>query len=199
MLYSLLFASGILILATSPQKANGDDKKKPDFSTVRKLLQLTEFKSSRQALVEFDFRALEAYQLILSDPNVTDHEVSRIFGVVALLKGDRKLFLEYAVRSLANKNAKVRWTAVALLAEIGGISEASPVVALLSDGKNAGDIVVAYSAAETLAAIGGSREVIAMDAWLIGSSHSDNKQFREHVRNCRDELAARLSKGTKEK
>lgn len=189
----------MIVVAIWVNPAKPADDGQANFSTVREWLQLNEFKASRQALVELGTRAFEAYHLILSDPDATDHEVSRIFGVLALVKGDRKPFLEHAVRSLANKDARVRWTAVGLLGAIGGRAEASPVVALLSDGKKPGDIVVVFSAAETLAAIGGPREVIAMDAWLLGGSHLDDKKLRAHVKRYRDELAARLAKEPKKK
>jgi hypothetical protein len=82
----------------------------------------------------------------------------------------------------------VRWVAVQLLEQIGTNVEGSAVVALLSDAEK----LVAYAAAKTLVAIGGPRELIAMDAWLLGVSHQDDRQLRLHVKKCRDRLAERL-------
>jgi hypothetical protein len=54
------------------------------------------------------------------------------------------------------------------------------------------DKVVVNGAAKALAAIGGPREVTAMDVWLLGGSHRDEAHLRQHVKNCRDKLKKRL-------
>jgi hypothetical protein len=74
---------------------------------------------------------------------------------------------------------------------IGSAADGPAVVALLSDRRE-----VAYAAAKTLAIIGGTRELEAMDAWLRGPSQRDD-ELRQHVKLCRDELKERLDKAAK--
>jgi hypothetical protein len=139
-------------------------------------------------LVDMGVKVFPAFEQILSDPNAKSWEVSRIFLVVRQIPGNRRQFIEHAVKRLTDSDEVVRRTAVRLLGEIGSISETSPVVAALSDSKTP----VVYFAAESLSAIGGPREVAAFDVWLNGNSHRDDGELRRHVKQMRDKLQQRL-------
>lgn len=171
-----------------------------DVERVRDLLleEDDSWKDERRQLIQLGEKVFPAFEAILSDPKAKPHQVARIFGVLYAVKADRRRFLEHAVRGLANADSKTRWAAVELLGQIGTPAEASPVVALLSDGNRVADQVIVYSAAKTLAAIGGPREVIAMDVWLLGASHRNDPQLRRHVAQCRDKLKERLDKMPKD-
>jgi HEAT repeat protein len=134
-------------------------------------------------------RVFPAFEAILAQPK-HHREVSDVFGVLVDLKGDRRRFVEPAVRHLAHADAEVRLRAVRLLGIIGTVAEASPVVALLSDS----DEGVVGRAAEALMKFGGPRELLAMDVWLLGASHRDDAQLRHRVKECRDQLKKRLDK-----
>jgi hypothetical protein len=58
---------------------------------------------------------------------------------------------------------------------------------------------VVYFAAKNLAAVGGPREVVAMDARLLGVAHRDDAHFRRHLKDCRDALQKRLDARKKDK
>ena len=136
-----------------------------------------------------------AFEAILAVPTSSD-EVRDILGVLCDLKGDRSRFVEPAVQALAHPHSTARRNAARLLGEIGSSKEASPIVALLSDDRDS----CVSAAAKALAAIGGPREVVAMDVWLLGSSQgAKDKVLRAHVKKCRDELEQRLAKEKKEK
>lgn len=119
--------------------------------------------------------------MLLSPPKKCETRVSD-------LKGDRRRFLKHAIARLADEQAMMRLNAVTLLSSIGSPAEASLMVASLSDEYKP----VAYAAAKTLATIGGPNEMVAMDVWLRGVSHRDDRQLREHVQKCRDALKKRL-------
>jgi hypothetical protein len=164
----------------------------PSVKEVRQLLNVAHFKEERQVLITMGEKAFPAFKAILSDPEATTAEVGRILGTLCEVKADRGRFLNHAVRALAHKDSGARRAAVKLLEQIGTSAEASPVVALLSDGHMVADKPIVYYAANTLAAIGGWREVVAMDAWLLGASHRDDAHLRRHVSECRDRLKKRL-------
>jgi hypothetical protein len=155
---------------------------------VRRLLQDKEF-SEYQTLLDMGERAFPAFEAILSDPKAKPFEVRGVFSIVGTVKADRRRFVEHAVRRLADADSGVRKSAVWVLERIGTAKEASPVVALLSDENK----VTVHYAAKTLAAIGGPREVVAMDAWLLGASHRGDAHLRQHVKECRDKLQKRLA------
>ncbi len=139
-------------------------------------------------LTQMGGKAFPVYEAILSDPKVESEEVARVLLVLCNLKMDRRRFLRHAISRLTEAEFSIRFNAVTLLGQIGSPADASPVVALLSDKETP----IVQAAARSLAAIGGSREVVAMDVWLIGASYPDNAKLREHVQECRDKLKKRL-------
>ena len=145
---------------------------------------------NRQYLIRMGEKVFPAYEVILSDSKSDSMEVCGVFGVIYDVKVDRRRFLKHAISRFTDADYGIRWAAVWLLKEIGSPAEASPVVALLSDEHTE----VAYAAAKALAAVGGPNEVVAMDVWLRGVSHREDRQLREHVQKCRDELKKRLDK-----
>jgi hypothetical protein len=132
-------------------------------------------------------KVFSAFEAILSKPKDIS-EVLDIFGVLRDLQGDRSRFIEYAVRGLTYTKDEVRFRAVELLEVIGTTAESPPVIALLSDESTR----AVKSAARTLVAIGGERELIAMDVWLQGASHRDDADLRQRVKKSRDALQKRL-------
>jgi HEAT repeat protein len=86
--------------------------------------------------------------------------------------------------------AGVRFRALRLLAEIGSEHDTAAVIPLLSDT----DSLIRYTASETLAKIGGRRDLEAMDAWLKNGKNPRPKDtdYPLHVKKCRDELEKRL-------
>lgn len=142
-----------------------------------------------QYLISVGERAFPAYEEILSFQGADPVDVSGVLGVLCEVKADRRRFLKHALSRLTDATDSVRRTAVVLLSQIGSPAEASPLVALLSDE----EIGVVSRAAEALAAIGGSNEVVAMDVWLRGVSHRERSRLREHVQKCRDDLQNRLA------
>lgn len=142
-----------------------------------------------QQLIRMGEKAFPAYEKILKDPKAASLEISGVLILLRRVQADRRPFLRHAVSRLADKEKYVRLSAVTLLKQIGSPAEASPVVALLSDEFKP----VIYMAGKTLSAIGGPNEIVAMDVWLRGVSHRDDRQLREHVQKCRDELKKRLA------
>jgi hypothetical protein len=134
-------------------------------------------------------KVFAAFEAILTKPKKSG-DVPNVLEVLRQLKGDRRRFIEYAVRALADSNEEVRYLAVELLGDIGTIAEASPVVALLSDDCER----AVTSAARMLAVIGGPRELQALDVWLLGPSHRGDGELRKRVQQCRDDLKKRLDK-----
>ncbi len=140
-------------------------------------------------LLHMGEKVFPAYEAILSDPKATPDEIGMLFLLLGYVEADRRPFLKHALAKLADPDRAVRVNAVISIKEFGGTAaEASPVVALLSDGSKH----AVYQAANTLVAIGGPNEVVAMDVWLRGISHRDEAELRQHVEKCRDELKKRL-------
>lgn len=142
----------------------------------------------RQHLIRMGEQVFSAYEAILKNPKADPMEVSGVLSMLFNVKADRSRFLKYVLSRLTDSSSRVRMAAVRLLGRIGASAEASAVVPLLSD-ENEG--VVNY-AAETLAAIGVSKELVAMDEWLRGDNRRDFPELREHVQKCRDDLKKRL-------
>ncbi len=142
----------------------------------------------RQYLIQVGEKAFPTYEAILTDPKSESEEIAGVFWIINHVKSDRTRFRKYALERLADPHSYVRDYAVRALKSIGSSAEAPSVVPLLSDEEE----YVATAAAETLAAIGGPDEVLAMDVWIRGHSHRNDRQFREHVQKCRDELKKRL-------
>ena len=138
----------------------------------------------RQYLIRMGEKAFPAYEAILSDPKSPHYEVCGVLVLLRDVKADRRCFLKHAISRLTDAQDGVRLCAVTLLEYIGTTVEASPVVALLSDE----DTSIVYATARTLAAIGGSNEVVAMDIWLRGARYRYDADIRKHVQKCRDEL-----------
>jgi len=193
-----LYASSCAI-ALSVGLSNVNSMPTHSETTVRNLLNGAEFKEERQKLIAGGEHYFRAYETILTDPKAKTHEVARIFNVIREVKADRSRFLEHAASALAHEDGWVRGSAVQLLADIGSRAVAAPIVALLSDGEKVADQVNAYLAAKALAALGGPREVIAMDTWLLGVSHRDDRHLRAHVKKWRDELEKRQVREVKPK
>ncbi len=120
----------------------------------------------------------------------TTAEQTRILGLVSLIESDRSGFHRHAVEALDGKEFSVRNAGMALLQKIGTTKDAALILARLSDTDKSN----VYFAAKTLAIIGGPKEVIAMDAWLSGPVHANDKQLRAQVVKSRGELAERLAK-----
>jgi HEAT repeat protein len=139
---------------------------------------------------EAAFPALEA---IIADPKSRSEQVACALIVVRDAKGDRRRFVEPTVQRLADSTSDVRRYAVLALAMIGSDRDTAPVVALLSDE----DVSVVYAAAKTLAAIGGRRDVVAMDVWLKTGNHREARGLRKDVKECRDALQKRLDEAAK--
>lgn len=165
-----------------------------DEKDVLNLLHCDEF-SQRQKLVSWGDKAFFIYVSLLEDERTDPEDVSRIFCVLTDVKGDRSEFLKHAVKRLADKQTKVRATALDLLAQIGTQKETKSLVGLLPDN----DAVIVHFAAKALGAVGGPPGLLALDAWLLGDNHANDVKLREHVKRYRDELAARLAKEPKKK
>lgn len=142
----------------------------------------------RQHLIRMGEKIFPAYEAILKDPKADAMEVSGVLSLIGHVNADRSRFLKYTLSRLTDPSSRVRMAAVILLRRIGSPTEASPVIALLSDR----DISLVYAAAKTLAAIGGPNELGEMDEWLRSDSQRNDPELREHVQKCRDELKRRL-------
>lgn len=147
----------------------------------------------RATLIELGARLFPAYERILAQRNKYPREVIGILSVLPSVNADRSRFVDPAIELLAVPAPDLRMGALRLLAEIGRVSDAPPVVALLSDE----DYSCAYNAAVTLAAIGGPRELAAFDVWFVTNPRRKNEELRQHVAKCRDELKLRLEKEKK--
>jgi HEAT repeat protein len=143
-----------------------------------------------KTLINYGERLFPAYERLLADKTKNIREVEGILGILRYVKADRSRFVDDAAEVLASPLSSWRRISLQLLADIGRERDASPVVALLSDEQYS----VAYNAAETLAAIGGPRELVAFDIWLITNPRRKDEELRRHVAKCRAELKQRLEK-----
>lgn len=142
--------------------------------------------------------ALPFYTRILDDPKEEPSVVARTLLVLTKVKADRSPVLERAVTKLADSDGDIRRNATRLLGQIGGTRDTAPIIALLSDD----DVSVGMAAAEAIQAIGGPRDLVALDAWLRVSPNKQHtpeyrKQYeklRDHVEKARDGLKTRLDK-----
>lgn len=189
----------LALIATSSFMRPGDDPR--DDRAIRQALSAHEFKEERLALISFGEKLFPAYERILADKNATRHEIGRIYIVLSAVKADRRRFLERAVASLVDSDSGNRRCAVILLGQIGSERDTAPIVALLSDT----EFTVGYAAAETLQAIGGPRDLAAMNTWLaVSKPENYSKEYqgsyetiRKNVTKSRDELKTRLDKAKK--
>lgn len=161
-----------------------------EIKEVRELLNGIEFKEQKTALIKMGNRAYPAFQVILADSNSKSQHLRRAMGVIASVAGERRQFVDPAVRYLSDPAWEIRASALRLLEQIGSSRDVAPVVALLSDER----MEVSYAAAKTLIAIGDQRTVAAFDVWLSVGNHRDNDLLLAHVKKCRDELKERLKK-----
>jgi hypothetical protein len=88
------------------------------------------------------------------------------------------------------------WVAVASIAALAGTAQDTPALAAFLSADHRATIHVA---AWGLANIGGERDIVALDIWLLGGRHRDNPQLREFVTECRDKLKQRVEKAKKTK
>ena len=190
-LVTLLLAWGIQIL--------GADVQPPSDREIREMLQVDDqIGGEQRTLIAFGEQLFPAYLRILAAKDVKPTEVTRIFSMLTVVKADRSRFHEHAVDGLAHSRNGVRRSAVALLAEIGGERDTAPIHALLSDG----DFTVGVAAVKTIQAIGGPRDLAALNTWLAVSNDKRytpeyRKQYeilREYVTKSRDGLKERLDK-----
>lgn len=186
LLLSLAVIVNAVIVGNQRRAAAADGP--PTADAVRGLLGGKEGIEEREELIKMGVAAFPAYEEILADPTSRGPSVARLFYILGQIKQDRRRFLPHAVKRLADQHPAVRGSAVELLGQIGTTGDASPVVALLSDAH----APVVHAAAKTLAAIGGEREVVAMDIWLLGPTRRDDGDLRRHVTQCRDQLRKRL-------
>ena len=173
----------------------GGETAKTTEMSIRAKLNPFEFEKSKADLVEMGEKAFQSYEAILADRSTNPYDVVRIFEVLGEVKADRGRFLETVVQRAADPEPAVRAAAAKLLGKIGGVAEGPPLVALLSNK----DAEVVKAAAASLAAIGGSRELVAMDAWMLGLAHDKNPTLRADVKKSRDALAERVAKEPKKK
>jgi hypothetical protein len=160
------------------------------FHSIQWMLAAERFVREREILIELGPAPFRIYERILADHELDSQIVGRALFVIKEIKANRSRFLEPTVRRLLDQKRGIRYHAVELLAEIGGDKEIPLVVASLSDE----DFSIAYQAAITLKAIGNHRTVTAIDIWLNSPTHQDNRELRQHVLWCRNELKARLDK-----
>ena len=160
---------------------------------IRGKLNNFEFHETAPEMIGWGESAFPMYEVILADPDTKPAQVARAFIVIRQVKADRRRFLEIAVSRLADPARAVRGEAVRLLGEIGSEQDTPPVVALLSDHEE----LVCFAAAKALAAIGGKRDVAAMDVWLRSGNHRDWPKYLAHVKRCRDDLEVRLGTGVR--
>lgn len=160
----------------------------PTRPAIRDLLHGPKF-SGRAGLVKQGPALFLAFETILADPQVTDQECLRILDVLCEVKGDKRRFFDGAFRALWAGEKEVRRPAGRLLRQIYIPDDGSPLVALLSS-VNQG---VGRDAADLLADVGGPRELVALDAWLLVSSDFRFGDLKPHVKKCRDRLARRLA------
>lgn len=160
----------------------------PTESQVRNYLRFDDFRPIRPWLTLFGDNLFGVYESILKDSECDQISMSRIFVLVREAKGDRQRFVEYAVRGLSRDRLPTRLMAVKLLARIGGQGECPPVVALLADD----DFGIVWAAADTLAAIGGPREINAIDVFLVVQKKRLAPDLRKHIEDCRDSMEKRI-------
>lgn len=185
----------MLLLMLRLVPAEGAQQASLDIEDVKEMLRATDqIGGEQKKLLSLGEKAFPIYLRILSSKVSEPLEVSRVFVVVAAVKGDRSQFLEPAIASLSHSDDSVRRNAATLIALIGSPRDSAPLVALLSDK----EWTVSVAAVKAIAAIGDHRSLQAIDCWLNGSiptgSDRPEKELRKHVTKHRDELHLRLEK-----
>lgn len=129
-----------------------------------------------------------SFAAILVDPNSDPVKVACTFTTLLNTDTCDHKFLELAVKRLADESDRVRHSALCYLERYGKAENTQKITAMLADT----DTAVRYAAAKTLAAIGGQRDLDAMDAWLKDGKHPNDADYLIHVKKCRDELEKRV-------
>ncbi len=143
----------------------------------------------KDKLVKVGAAAFPAYEAIIADPRSGETEYGRIFWVLHDIPADRTRFIEPVIKSLTSRSEPLRRSAVRLLGKIGTEKEIAPIVALLSDE----EISVVHEAAAALAAIGGERELVALEIWIrAAKAQKLDSLFIEGVSKPCDALKKRL-------
>ena len=186
-------AIGVSLILLFPSLSFGQPQPKKEITveSVREMLQKFYFEEWKDydTLVGYGAAAFPVYDAILADPNHLSIERERIFVVVAAVNADGTRYRELAIKSLSHKDKYLRSAAAHLLAKIGTEQDTAPVVALLSDE----DATVVRESANTLAAIGGWRDLVAIDAWLRSAkAQKIAESWLKHVEKARDALKKRL-------
>ncbi len=134
--------------------------------------------------------AFPVFDALLEDPKTRVLHRCRVFDVLGVIEGDRSRYVQPALRSLTHDSWLVRWSALKLLDQIGSPEVTGPVVALLFDDETA----VVNKAATTLAKIGGSNDLIALDAYLRSAAvRGLHPAFLAEIRKDRNDLVKRLA------
>jgi hypothetical protein len=183
-----------VLLAALGSPAAAQEKAEPTVERIRSLLNVHEFKEQYRELIGFGEAAFPAYEQILNDPAANSMEVVGIFCVLGGVQADRRRFIEPAVRRLTEPSRDRRLSAVQILGRIGSRGDASPVVALLWDEERP----VVRAAAEALCAIGGERELTALDIWIKAGNHRTDGDLRRIVQQYRNQLQRRVEEEKKQ-
>src|SRR5262249_22128276 len=108
-------------------------------------------------------RLIAAAEFMLANPENSE-EVADAFHILSRCQGDRKRFVEPALRAVSHEDPWVRRSAAYLLGEIGTRNEAPALTKLLADS----NLNVASAAVNAIAAIGGPDALVALDAFHNG-------------------------------
>lgn len=160
----------------------------PSDEYLRQLLNYEESGPEVIQLISYGDKAFPGYQRIIGSQNASPSLAGRVFYILQNVKADRSGFVEPAVKSLAEPEGSVRWQALRLLAQIGSLRDTPPIVALMWDD----DSAIVRAAAEALTAIGGDRELMAIELWINSNSHARDPVLRHHVQRSRAELAKKV-------
>lgn len=156
---------------------------------VRALLLADDYKPARAKLLALGAKAHPVFKHVLADDRAKPLELIRLLDHLAAAKLGSAAFRDLAVARLDDPQKSVRAAACAYLARAGTAADTSPLVALLNDE----DDTVVRAAADALAALGTRRDVWALDAWLRGVAHKDDRQLRAYITRARDLLKRRLA------
>lgn len=176
----------------APQQA----PKKYTADFVRKLRR-EETQDQFDSMVQLGDKLFDAFEEILLDPLAEPRHVTRVFSLLKAMKIDRSQFHDLTLAKLADKTPGVRRTACELLVGIGSEKDGPVVAIMLLDGRTD----VRYVAAETLAAIGGRRDLTAFDLIIRDADRYVDKQYMQPLLHpndvkryaeCRAKLVKRL-------
>ena len=180
----VLLALGLMLAA--PPAGDGID---PTFRRrVANMLDGDEYK--RDELIQGNKIYYSVFLDLLSADKTDPMIKGRIMNVLAECPGDKKQFLQPALRYLSDTEWVVRHQAVLLIPHVGDREHSAAVTALLFDP----DHTIVFAAAKSLALIGGPPEVVAFDIWLAREGKVRHAVLRNHVAEQRDQLKARLDK-----